>query len=42
MYPVKPGVFRVGDFFYSLVRPHYIGACGIHMMYISYSRAVPA
>src|SRR6266581_6895821 len=22
MYPVKPGVFRVGDFFYSLVRRH--------------------
>jgi len=24
MYPVKPGVFRVGDFFYSLVRQQQI------------------
>jgi len=23
-------------------RPRNIGACGVHMMYISYSRAVPA
>jgi hypothetical protein len=31
-----------GEFFYTFVRPRYIAACRMHMIYISYSRAVPA
>src|SRR6266853_4889849 len=34
MYPAKPNVFRIGDFFYSLVRPHEIMATKLPQKFV--------